>query len=62
MIRNFDLLRDAYRYMGMFDKLYLDTSNAALTQWTKHQLISLPWSGVPSEDMVRKHPQGIAAS
>ncbi|MCL5995391.1 MAG: TetR/AcrR family transcriptional regulator [Chloroflexi bacterium] len=58
MIRNFDLLRDAYRYMGMFDKLYLDTSNAALTQWTKNQLISLPWSRVPSEDMVRKHPQG----
>lgn len=33
MIRNFDRLRDAYRYMGMFDKHYLDTpSDTALAQ------------------------------
>jgi len=42
MIRNFSRLRDAYRYIGMFDKIYLDDApDAALTQWTKERLISL---------------------
>lgn len=40
MIRNFDALRDAYRYVGMFDQIYLDNPpDAALTQWTKRELV-----------------------
>lgn len=59
MIRSFDLLRDAYRYMGMFDALYLDhLPDSALTQWTKSQLISLPWGAAPLEEMARGHPHG----
>ena len=29
MIENFDALRDAFRYMGMFDSLYLDCPASA---------------------------------
>lgn len=40
MIRNFDALRDMYRYAGMFDRIYLDnTSTPALTRWTIDQLM-----------------------
>jgi AcrR family transcriptional regulator len=46
MIRNFPALRDAYRYMAMFDSLYLDNPpDPALVQWTKNQLQSLSWTG-----------------
>lgn len=42
MIRNFSKLKDVFRYIGMFDKIYLDDMpDAALTQWTKNQLRSL---------------------
>lgn len=42
MIRNFGSLRDAFRYVGMFDKIYLDDApDAALTQWTKERLAAL---------------------
>ncbi len=42
MIEHFDVLRDAYRFMGMFDSLYLDhPSNAELRQWTKDRLPAL---------------------
>jgi AcrR family transcriptional regulator len=59
MIRNFDALRDAYRYMGMFDKLYLDNPpDAALTQWTKHQLIAVAGIEITSLDLAREYPQG----
>jgi AcrR family transcriptional regulator len=59
MIRNFDSLRDAYRLMGMFDQLYLDNPpNAALTQWTKNQLLSLPWKGAAPVGRLHEHPQG----
>jgi AcrR family transcriptional regulator len=59
MIRNFDVLRDAYRYMGMFDKIYLDhPPDATLPQWTKNQLLSLTWNGIPSGNFVREYPQG----
>ena len=40
MIRNFVALRDIYRYIGMFDKIYLDNaSDSPLTRWTIAQLI-----------------------
>lgn len=39
-IRNFPKLREAYRYIGMFDKIYLDNApENALAQWTKAQLV-----------------------
>lgn len=58
MIRNFQLLRDAYRYMGMFDQRYLDNSpDVALTQWTKNQL-ALTRKGVAADEKGRKVPQG----
>jgi AcrR family transcriptional regulator len=59
MIRNYRLLRDAYRYMGMFDQLYLDhPPDVPLTQWTKDQLISFHWSGETLEGIAHKYPQG----
>ena len=58
MIRSFGQLRDAYRYMGMFDSLYLDhPADAALPEWTKDQLIALIWRGMPPERIARAHPQ-----
>jgi AcrR family transcriptional regulator len=59
MIRNFDSLRDAYRYIGMFDKIYLDNSpDSALTQWTKNQLISWNWGRASPDEVARKVPHG----
>jgi hypothetical protein len=59
MIRNFIALRDAFRYIGMFDKVYLDNlPDTALTQWTKDQLTSLNWSQTRLPDVVRENPQG----
>jgi AcrR family transcriptional regulator len=58
MIRNFDRLRDAYRYVGMFDKIYLDhPPDVALTRWTKEQLVSITWSGLPLEEVSREFLQ-----
>jgi AcrR family transcriptional regulator len=40
ILRNYSNLRDAYRYIGMFDAIYLDqASDNVLTQWTKAQLM-----------------------
>jgi AcrR family transcriptional regulator len=48
MIRNFEALRDAYRYIGMFDKIYLDNaSDLDLPRWTKDQLIASDWGREP---------------
>jgi len=39
ILRQYDALRDAYRYIGMFDAIYLDQApENALAQWTKAQL------------------------
>lgn len=44
MIRHFDTLRDAYRFFGVFDALYLDhRPQANMTQWTTQRLSNLPW-------------------
>jgi len=41
VIRSFVQLRDAYCYIGMFDKIYLDNApESSLAQWTKAQLVS----------------------
>lgn len=59
MIRNFERLRDEYRYMGMFDKIYLDNPpESALTQWTKRQLLSFSWEGITLEDVWLRSPEG----
>jgi AcrR family transcriptional regulator len=42
MIQNFDVWRDDYRLMGMFDNLYLDRpATSASSQWTKAELPQL---------------------
>jgi AcrR family transcriptional regulator len=47
MISNFDDLRDAYRYLGMFDQLYSDRyPTEELATWYKRQIESLRVSGV----------------
>lgn len=39
IIRSFPKLSDAYRYIGMFDRVYLDHApSSPLAQWTKSQL------------------------
>lgn len=59
MIRNFSVLRDAFRYIGMFDKVYLDNPpETALTKWTKNRLTSLTWSRSWLPNVVRENPQG----
>jgi AcrR family transcriptional regulator len=46
MIRNFDTLRDAYRFIGMFDSYYLDTAgNAEMTRWLAEESILVKLSG-----------------
>jgi len=59
MVRNFATLRDAYRYIGMFDSLYLDNPpGTEITEWTKHQLVTFLWNGVSMEALTREVPQG----
>jgi len=44
MIRHFDTLREAYRFFGVFDALYLDHPPQADTaKWTSQRLSDLPW-------------------
>jgi AcrR family transcriptional regulator len=44
MIRHFDTLRDAYRFFGVFDTLYLDyPPQADKTMWTAQRLSDMPW-------------------
>lgn len=41
MLRNYSNLKEAFRFIGMFDKIYLDqASDSALSQWTKAQLMA----------------------
>lgn len=59
MIRNFDALRDAYRYAGMFDRRFLDhPPDAALTRWAKDQLIAMSWDGAQRLAATRADPHG----
>ncbi len=59
MIRNFAVLRDAYRYIGMFDQVYLDRAPGdALAQWTKNQLSAQDWGGDAPGERERLSPQG----
>jgi AcrR family transcriptional regulator len=59
MIRNFPRLRQAFRYIGMFDKIYLDHApDTALTQWTKAQLLSWNWGRAAPGEIARQQPHG----
>jgi AcrR family transcriptional regulator len=41
LIRNFVMLKDMYRFVGMFDKIYLDNPpDSTLTRWTIDQFIA----------------------
>lgn len=41
ILHNYMSLREAYRYIGMFDGIYLDKApDNALTQWTKERLMN----------------------
>lgn len=56
-LRNFYKLQDAYRFIGMFDQIYLDIpSDAVLSNWTRKQLTSSDWHN-PNRDYARgKYP------
>jgi len=58
MIRNFAELRDAYRYMSMFDALYLDQpSGTALVNWTKSELLNVISGDTLRLSKIRDLPQ-----
>ncbi len=51
LIDRFSELRDAYRYMGMFDHLYGDRyPDEKLAAWYKGIVLSLEWGGVALND------------
>ena len=55
ILRNYMALRDAYRFIGMFDAIYLDKApDNALTQWTKAQLMKGTFS---ERTLSRKAPE-----
>jgi AcrR family transcriptional regulator len=59
MIRNFDSLRDAYRYLGMFDHLYAERyPTEELAAWYKGQVEGLRTSGVPEGVGIGDIPYG----
>ena len=59
MIRNFSALRDAYRFMGMFDRLYLDNpSESDRSQKTKSWLSTLHWNDTGLGDISLDSMQG----
>jgi AcrR family transcriptional regulator len=59
MIHNFEPLRDAYRYIGLFDSLYLDNPpGTSVTEWTKNQLRSFPLTNLSLGDISREPRQG----
>jgi AcrR family transcriptional regulator len=59
MIRNYESLKDAYRYMGMFDNQYLDNPpESAMAQWTKNQLLAFTMKGANIADLSRQATQG----
>lgn len=59
MVRSFYPLRDAYRYIGMFDHLYGDRyPNEPLAQWYKQEIFALELSGITFQEIVHNCPQG----
>ncbi|MCS6825291.1 MAG: TetR/AcrR family transcriptional regulator [Caldilinea sp.] len=61
MVRSFDRLRDAYRYIGMFDSLYLDHPfDAEISQRTKDRLRA-HWKGLESIERSKAAPESSRA-
>jgi AcrR family transcriptional regulator len=59
IISNFNALRDAYCYVGMFDSLYMDNPpGTPVTEWMKTQLGSFPFGTVSLGDISRDPNQG----
>jgi AcrR family transcriptional regulator len=59
MIGNFDALRDAYRYLGMFDHLYAERyPSEELATWYKRYIEGLRTSGAPEGHAAREIPYG----
>jgi len=60
MIQDFDKLRDAYRYIGMFDSLYLDnfTDNSRLPQTRDKLRRVLPSEYHGIDERINDHPDG----
>lgn len=57
VIENFESLKDAFRYIGMFDQIYLDNpSDHVLAQWTKDQLVASGWRNVDREAAKANYP------
>jgi AcrR family transcriptional regulator len=62
MIDQFDLLRDAYRYIGMFDHLYGPRyPNEQLAAWYKEQIFSLGWGFFFTQGIGKEIPPSQAA-
>lgn len=52
IISNFNALRDAYYYVGMFDSLYMDPPpGTSVTEWMKTQLGSYPFDTLSQGDI-----------
>ncbi len=57
MIDHFDRLKDAYRYIGMFDHMYGDRyPSAALADWYKSEMVSIGWGEHFFEDAQEAFP------
>jgi AcrR family transcriptional regulator len=61
LIRNFHELRDAYRYLGMFDAIYLDRfTDADVPHQTIDKLnVVMPISPVSMESAISSSPDGV---
>ena len=58
MIRNFNQLRNAFRYLGMFDQVYLDNlPENAQAQWAKSELAS-NWAHRKAQDHADRRAHG----
>lgn len=61
MVRNFAELRDAYRYVGMFDSLYLDHPfDTEIPRRTKERLVAR-WRGVERMERAKALPESRRA-
>ena len=61
MIDRFPQLRDAYRFLGMFDHLYgTSYPNEALAAWYKEQIFSLGWMKIVAWKSETINPSQIA--
>ena len=56
-IAHYHELQEAYRYIGLFDQIYLDNpANPVLTKWAKEQLASSDWRDVNRERAKKNYP------